>query len=189
MDGESPRFRLSKIHIRNYKSIDDLEVTFPPPRSPEQPDVFVLGSKNGVGKTSFLECCAWTLLAAKHKLTERLEGHAPFATVVRSGKEKALVVANALVEGHDRAATLHIHSSGFNVEAAHGWRERGTLSAAEDWYTRLLGAESEPLVLPPVLFFHSYRKVNEGSSALGDIVAPEFSYTRARYGRFGPTAL
>jgi AAA15 family ATPase/GTPase len=37
---------------------------FPRPKFPNDPDIFVIGSRNGLGKTSVLECCAWGLIWA-----------------------------------------------------------------------------------------------------------------------------
>ena len=51
-------FRIDKISIRNYKGIDSLDLEFPRPKFPNDPDIFVIGSRNGLGKTSVLECCA-----------------------------------------------------------------------------------------------------------------------------------
>jgi len=58
-----------------------------------------------------------------------------------------------------------------------------------DLLDSVLGWNSEPLIIPPILLFHSYRKVLEGTSALGAMVDP--SYHRRvgpprRYGGPGP---
>ncbi|MCW8966595.1 MAG: ATP-binding protein, partial [Candidatus Pacearchaeota archaeon] len=50
--------RINKIYIKNYKAIDELEIEFTKPLMRDDLDVFVLGSGNGVGKTSVLECCS-----------------------------------------------------------------------------------------------------------------------------------
>jgi recombinational DNA repair ATPase RecF len=62
------RKRLEYIEINNYKCIDHLRIEFPQPPRDYIPDVWCIGSKNGVGKTSVLECCALLLLAAGNNL-------------------------------------------------------------------------------------------------------------------------
>ncbi|MDL2275207.1 hypothetical protein LJC22_03665 [Desulfosarcina sp. OttesenSCG-928-G10] len=40
-----------------------MQLDFPKPRMADEPDIFALGSENGVGKTSVLECCSLLMLA------------------------------------------------------------------------------------------------------------------------------
>ena len=54
--------KIRRISIRNYKGIDELDMEFPVPRLPDDPDIFVMGSRNGLGKTSIIECCVLLLL-------------------------------------------------------------------------------------------------------------------------------
>lgn len=54
----APPQRLHRIEIRNYKALDALDLDFPAPLMTGDPDITVVGSANGVGKTSLLECCA-----------------------------------------------------------------------------------------------------------------------------------
>jgi len=58
MQKPTQNFRIDRISIRNYKGIDSLDLEFPRPKFPNDPDIFVIGSRNGLGKTSVLECCA-----------------------------------------------------------------------------------------------------------------------------------
>ena len=56
------------MSLRNYKGIDEVELLLPAPRMAEDPDVIVIGSQNGLGKTSILECCSLllsTLISSK----------------------------------------------------------------------------------------------------------------------------
>lgn len=53
--------KVRRISIRNYKGIKKLEVELPGPHMAADPDVMVMGSKNGLGKTSILECCSLLL--------------------------------------------------------------------------------------------------------------------------------
>lgn len=56
-----PMAKIRRISIRNYKGIENLELELPGPRMREDPDVMVIGSQNGLGKTSILECCSLLL--------------------------------------------------------------------------------------------------------------------------------
>ena len=55
--------RLKSLHIENYKGIDNLEIQFQGPKLSTDPHVTVIGSENGIGKTSVLECCALLFLS------------------------------------------------------------------------------------------------------------------------------
>ncbi len=64
---EPKNIRIEEISIENYKGIDSLKLSFPKPTN--EPDIFAMGSENGVGKTSIIECCSLLLLAVqKNKL-------------------------------------------------------------------------------------------------------------------------
>ena len=67
------RITIRNIEIRNYKGIDYLNMNFPSPRLANDPDIFVIGSRNGLGKTSILECCA--LLSLDRLFSRRDECH------------------------------------------------------------------------------------------------------------------
>ena len=56
-----PAAKVRRISIKNYKGIDDVELQLPGPRMKGDPDVTVIGSENGLGKTSILECCSLLL--------------------------------------------------------------------------------------------------------------------------------
>lgn len=56
----SALMRLEHLSCKNYRGIDTLELGFPQPRHSFDLDMLVLGSENGMGKTSVLEACALT---------------------------------------------------------------------------------------------------------------------------------
>ncbi len=62
MSGTEPSFRINSLEIHNYRGIKDLNLDFFHPRMAYDPDIMVIGSKNGLGKTSILECCAILML-------------------------------------------------------------------------------------------------------------------------------
>ena len=73
MQESTQNFRIDKISIRNYKGIDSLDLEFPRPKFPNDPDIFVIGSRNGLGKTSVLECCALGLMQLGMVLSEEFD--------------------------------------------------------------------------------------------------------------------
>lgn len=193
--------RLAHIEVENYKSLDKLSLDLPIISTPDEIDAFVLGSRNGVGKSSVLECCALSMMGAafpallnrEHRAREVPE---PYDILIRSGFKKATIRAKVTVEktAHDVGVDLELN--GF---APHGplkghedldveWLRSGLFDSS-DFLTSLLGMNSEPLIAPPVLLFHSYRKVLEGSSALGAMVDPRYArhrYPLSRYNGPGP---
>lgn len=91
-----PRLRLSRLEIENFKGIDHLVLDLPLPEVAGRPDVFVLGSENGVGKTSVLEAIALVRMAFLNRqyLQHALAPGEPNAWgdyFVRSGKEKSSI--------------------------------------------------------------------------------------------------
>ncbi len=67
MSGTEPSFRINSLEIHNYRGIKDLNLDFFHPRMAYDPDIMVIGSKNGLGKTSILECCAILMLLIKEE--------------------------------------------------------------------------------------------------------------------------
>jgi len=57
--------RINSLTIQNYRGIDRLNIDFPKPISKFDPDVTVIGSLNGVGKSSVLECCSLLALLSR----------------------------------------------------------------------------------------------------------------------------
>ena len=186
------RLRLRSVAIENYKSLDQLRLELPAPSTEDQLDVFVLGSKNGVGKSSLLECCALNLIGAIYprflKPEQRLRAAIDlYDILIRAGESQAQIGVELSVDGVSHTSTLELKSgSGFRMsqaqtrrELAHdAWARHASFDEGE-LLDSLLGRNSEPIILPPVLFFHSYRKVQEGNSDLGAMLDPMFA--RRRY--------
>ncbi|MCY4308447.1 MAG: hypothetical protein OXC57_09270 [Rhodobacteraceae bacterium] len=55
--------KLREISIKNYKGINFFSMYFPKPKIFEDSDILVMGSENGLGKTSIIECCALLLIS------------------------------------------------------------------------------------------------------------------------------
>lgn len=193
--------RLSKLQVENYKSLDKVELNLPAPSTTEQLDAFVLGSKNGVGKSSLLECCALSMMAAtfpnllkRDRRTRDVDD--PYDILIRSGAAEATICASVSVDDVSHKVELEVSRMGFvprtkpifHDSEDYAWLRHGLLDDGA-LFESLLGMNSEPLVAPPVLLFHSYRKVLEGSSALGAMVDPAYArrhYPPRRYGGPGP---
>ena len=155
--------RLRHIEITNYKALDHLTLDIPAPRMPGDPDIFVVGSKNGLGKTSLLECCA---LAHLNHMDGRDRLGPLLAHLQRLDRLNRLQLA--------REPNLT-----FTIEARYSRGQPSTLSPVRDdddefedtgelvgderqFIERLLGRTPESLILPHLLFFHGYRKILEG---------------------------
>jgi hypothetical protein len=187
--------RLTHIAVENYKSLDHLSLALPAPHTEDQLDAFVLGSRNGVGKSSLLECCALgmigvvfsELLKRKPRSREVLD---TFDILIRSGANKATIAVQTIIGDALPAATVELWPYGFSVQTElgpHKEIDRTGLPEAlfeeEALLDSLLGLNSEPLLLPPVLLFHSYRKVLEGSSAISAMV--DTAFVRRAYRTYG----
>ena len=179
--------RIASIWIENYKGIDSLELDFPPPEVDDDPDIMVLGSENGVGKTSILECCALLLLAAVSKdedeFAERLElqifDHDYLDILIRAGAKefsiggKVTLSRNLIIEckiSMDKSGEIK-HERNLLKEESNMPQQFQNIVLSEDnsILEDLLGFSVEPVIQPTFLFFHSYRKLPEARPELGDV--------------------
>ncbi len=184
--------RLQHLSIQNFKAFDKLEVDFPSPCMASDPDVFVMGSKNGQGKTTLLEAGIMLFLAGLTVHNEFSLRRYPDISldvgnlIVRAGAEHAQIEGTFILEGKtielslvlnrndeisikgDRSLIIQLFKQGTSLTTDIGiWTN----------FSRLLaGLSSEPFILPAFIYFHSYRKVQEGSPELGMMV--EEDYTR-----------
>jgi hypothetical protein len=118
--------RLRHIEITNYKALDHLVLDIPTPTMPGDPDIFVVGSKNGLGKTSLLECCA--LAQLNHRDQRRVGAMFHY---ISDFQGRAFELAR------ERRAP-------FNIEALHGQDGHSSL----DWLWQAVPApeSSEPKI-------------------------------------------
>jgi len=200
-----PRLRLEQIVIQNYKALDELTLSFPLPSTVDQLDAIVLGSKNGIGKTSVLECCALALLStiySSNRLNrmrseeDHFRANSAFETLIRSGASSAAIAAKLVFDSREYNVEVEFSSDKIISNELPALKEvfferryRDSFEDLDEWPISLFGMNSEPLILPPVLYFHSYRKVQEGSSELGAMVDPSLArrrYTPRRYGESVP---
>lgn len=177
---KKPSIKLRRIRIENFKAIDSLELEFPGPIMPNEPDVFVMGSKNGIGKTSVLESCALLLLGTiwgpepfyMHKFYEDLN---IFDLLVRAGKNKAIIEGEFLIGSRKIESRMEIGRSG-KIEIIgikkplyqDEWDITDNRREMLDYFWEpFLGRSPDPMLTPPLLYCHSFRKVVEGNPELG----------------------
>ena len=171
--------KIRRISIRNYKRIDALDMEFPVPRLPDDPDIFVMGSRNGLGKTSIIECCALLLLGPILREERfRLRGRYSIVDVpdllIRAG-ERFAEISGEIVLG-DEAVTVKMSidrhgrvklSSEKLFERMMKKRSIDPESDADDLIRTICGFTPNPVIENTFLLFHSYRKVQEGNPEMG----------------------
>lgn len=204
---EQPRqgIRLKNLTIQNFKAFENFTIDFPPPRMKDDPDILVMGSSNGLGKTSILEACSLLYLATIPE--ERLLNirRYPRVTVdlpdllIRSGAEEAFIEGTFVAANEENiSGSLTIRRSGiFALDREARGISPSTPSpsdndeAVANLFFALMGISSNPLLLPQFMYFHSYRKIPEGRLELGQLVASaspitfKFEILRALMGREG----
>ncbi|MCC7493109.1 MAG: AAA family ATPase [Fimbriimonadaceae bacterium] len=187
------RLRLERLEITNLKGIDHLEIEFPEPRWPGEADIHVLGSANGVGKTTVLEAAALAFLCSD-KDGRWLKGWDPDDLALdfgdyfcRAGESSGQATAvfglpdgsarsgfrctrhGRLVPdvGDDSAAPLQEYVA---RDARGRFNSRDPLAAIE-LLRALLGYSAEPVLVPGLVCLHSYRRMTEGGIELGALVS------------------
>ena len=174
------------ISIRNYKGINDLEMEFPPPRFGNDPDIFVIGSRNGLGKTSVLECCALLLIGPtlrKRRLS--LTGNGSMVNVpdliIRANTHSAeikgdiefgneLVTVQITIRRSGRMEVSGLVPSQALSREGRTRRESGIYSLL----TLICGFSPNPVLENTFMLFHSYRKVQEGNPEMGMMIDRDF---------------
>ncbi|RJP22366.1 MAG: hypothetical protein C4527_21985 [Candidatus Omnitrophota bacterium] len=186
--------KLRHLKIKNFKALDCLEIDFPPPTMKKDPDIFIMGSKNGLGKTSVLESCALLfLIAVGGKDTFHFLRHPELPIdlndlLIRAGARNSTIEGHFKINSKEIAISLSLQKSGEvevtgNTELFRNLSRKSRIharDAVESFLFSLIALNSEPLFLPPFLYFHSYRKVQEGNPELGMMVEGERYYRRSR---------
>jgi predicted ATPase len=179
MTEEKLGIRLSRIKISNYKKIDSLEFDLLPPLIEGDADILLLGSKNGGGKTSILECCSLLMLAGlfKDNFRRRFERDETLLDIanllVKAGQETVNLQGDFEYENKKCKVSLTINrQEGFSAPKLEGddslFRVNKKKFNVFDYPLNSIFAFSgEPLIVPPLLHFNSYRKVQESNPELG----------------------
>jgi AAA domain, putative AbiEii toxin, Type IV TA system len=192
--------RIRKLTILNYKKLDKLELQFPAPVMAGELDIIVLGSKNGGGKTSVLECCSLVTLAGilgeiKIESYRELEPLLEIGSqLIKAGKDHALITGDFVFGKKRCSVELRITRAGFTSKPVISGDGEILKQAAKTRFGRMSGALEitlssalsligEPLIFPPILHFNSYRKVQESNPEFG-MMAENYPHHRAmRFGR------
>lgn len=221
-----PRLRVKEVVLKGFKPFkDEFRLEIPPPEAADDLDVLVLGSINGVGKTSVLEGIAVLMLAGisgsadeegeigrepafwlRRLRRDSPESIAPFDAYINVDADKALVKCKLLAEAVPEGQLRLDVASEFEAEIELG--RGGTLSFGRDpepfrrmadmgkraavgpreaelaWVT-LLALGANPVVCPPLMYFHSYRRVQERNPELRELTDTESTKMAARrYARY-----
>ena len=183
MRTESDRgITIRRISIRNYKGIDNLEMNFPPPRLQNAPDIFVMGSRNGLGKTSILECCALLLIGPTLRkrsltLTERGSMVNVPDLLIRANTDSAEITGDIQFGNELVTLQITIRRSG-RMKVSGSIPTRGLLkegkvrreSGVYSLLTLICGFSPNPVLENTFMLFHSYRKVQEGNPEMGMMI-------------------
>lgn len=174
--------KLRRLEIENFKAIDKLVLDLPAPLMEDDPDVFVIGSKNGIGKTSILEAAALLWLAAT------------FNGFVQAGAESSLYSFRQFFIRADTsslrvAGTFHEITTHEVSTVAVQLPQFGPLSIAglqppphpfdvdgaeRFYFPRLFGAVAEPFLTAALVYLHCNRRITHGPVSLSENAAHVF---------------
>ncbi|MEI6708333.1 MAG: AAA family ATPase [Methylococcales bacterium] len=187
MTDKKSGIRLSRLTIKNYKKLESLEIDFPHPVMKGDADILVFGSKNGGGKTSVLECCALLILGGMvgYGRNWKFRDHELLWYIVnlliKAGQSQANITGEFERNGKKYTLSFQINKNGFlnindeNDELA--LFEGHYLNAVDSPLDSILSFSGEPLIIPPLLHFNSYRKIQESNPELG-MMADDYSAYR-----------
>ena len=174
--------QIRQIAIQNYKGIDELELPFPPPKMPGDPDILVMGSENGIGKTAIIECCSLLLLAAtleeeNFSLSDYYSSVDVPDLLIRSDAQCAEIAGDIAFGEALGKVQIRIDRRGDGTISGKSLRKKmvaNERSVSErglgDFIDAICGITPNPVVENTFLLFHSYRKVQEGNPKLGMLV-------------------
>ena len=174
--------QIRRIAIQNYKGIDELELPFPPPKMPGDPDILVMGSENGIGKTAVIECCSLLLLAAtleeeNFSLTDYYSSVDVPDLLIRSDAQCAEIAGDIAFGEALGKVQIRIDRRGDGTISGKSLRKKmvaNERSVSErglgDFINAICGFTLNPVVENTFLLFHSYRKVQEGNPELSMMV-------------------
>ena len=176
--------KIRRLRIVNYKGIDELELHFPQPKMSGDSDIVVMGSRNGLGKTSVLECCALLLIGLSSRESVFELGQRGYSTVdmtemiIRAGASVA-EIEGEIVRG-DMPMTLEMAIDKSGTVKIKGRPEKplydqkpsrqNGMDIVEQFVSIVGGMNPNPILSDAFLYFHSYRKVQEGNPELGMMV-------------------
>jgi len=175
-----PRIRVSKVTLEGFKAFKEpFTFEIPPPLALDDPDVIVIGSSNGLGKTSLLEGIMLALLVPEDdrsvvdldETTQRL--------LMSSGARRASITCWCSF-GEERLVARADLLPGFgycNGEDPE-WPSRLENDYRVNHVDRLSAVQAatnptpDPVVAPPVLYLHSYRAIRRGPLQMEELARP-----------------
>jgi DNA repair exonuclease SbcCD ATPase subunit len=176
------QIKIRRITIRNYKGIDEFEMDFPIPKMPSDPDIFVMGSRNGLGKTSIIECCSLLLLALSLD-EERFKCHHWRATVdipdmlIKAGSRYAEIKGDIVIDDESISFSIKLDRHGSVMKSGESFHKAKFADRlfnpdrdTDELVAAICGFSPNPVIENTFLLFHSYRKVQEGNPELGMMV-------------------
>lgn len=177
--------RLEKIRIQNYKVIDDLELEFPAPQYDDEADIFVIGSKNGYGKTSVLEAiCFWDFFPKLRSDNYSINDYEYFYARVkeqiidpkfsnlinRSGTNECIIISS-----DKKRVPIILPRFGIDyISEQYNIKTKDPYEYSKYWslaYNSIFGFEPSFYNGNNVLFFNSNRKIPEGDIDLTELTA------------------
>jgi predicted ATP-binding protein involved in virulence len=184
--------KIRKIEIKNYKLFDDITIDFPPPQYKGDPDVMVLGSRNGQGKTSVMEAMALSYIALTKAdprfISNFFEENNLDDQIIKAGKNEATIkcefsyrtirfsIQLTIPRGKAVKISSEPHIDPRLKEAIlNSQANQSFLSMLE----QALGLRMEPLIAPYFTYMHSFRKTPEGKPELDSLT--ENNKSRSRY--------
>ena len=171
----SKETRIHRLSIRNYKGIDTLTIDFPTRVMEGDPDIAAIGSKNGVGKTSILECCALAMTAANGQL-EKHSYEQLCVDMIRSGEKYAEITADITLRGKRGEVRVAIEKNN-DINYKPIIQVEGDKYFDVDQISSILGFSPEPYSSKGVFYIHGYRKVKEGSLDIGTVLKNDLKDT------------
>lgn len=150
----APPVRFSYLVVDNYKCLDKLRLEFPPPSSSDQLDIFAIGSRNGGGKSSVLECLA---LSFSPRVPRGF-----YQGCIRRGFDSAVINAILQVGGEPCRVSISLNQLvDHEVEHNENLPELKSFCAYVSTESALLevvtGKKGKALVRAPLLFFPACR--------------------------------
>lgn len=188
--------KIRRVSIRNYKGIDELEMNFAVPRMPDDPDIIVMGSQNGLGKTSIIECCSLLLLALtlgedRFRLRDRYSTINVPDLLIRAGSHFANIEGDIVIGDKSITAQIRIDRNGIVKISGESFNKEeleselfDPESELDDFIKAICGFSLNPVIENTFLLFHSYRKVQEGNPELGMMVDRGRSPRRSPFSRY-----
>ncbi|HUT56011.1 MAG TPA: AAA family ATPase [bacterium] len=179
--------RVDSIELKNFKLFENFKLPFPPPSVPAEPDIVVIGSRNGLGKTSILEAISLMMIAANFEYTDFLDSSSqsidlrsldPNLFIRKQSKQKQAEVLCEFCFGESKGKfkiqlnkgegptfsevkTRNYFPIGEYLDG-YNW---GTsdMDYSEDPFRALIGESEDCLIIPSLLYLHSYRKIFKGN--------------------------